>query len=636
MQIIADKLRAGNYMVRGYLYENEGTFIFNTPYNKQLIEEIKALQGARWNPEEKHWTAPVNERNMFCVKYLIGQDPYKRFLENINKLPEQRSTLETKRDLRSNQIDLINAALSNHLTIWAAEPGLGKSLCFIEVIERLGYTTKDDAWYVGPKAGVVAVNRELAKWASPCKPLMLTYEGFTKLMLNWPGGSAPKLICFDESQKVKSPAAQRSKAALQCARASRQEWGNKSYVILMTGTPVPKDPSDWWQQCEIACPGYLKESHIEKFKRRYALIVQAESLAGSTFPKLVTWWDNPDKCQICGSPKEQHMGFLDTGHNFTPSKNEVLSLATRLKGLVVVQLKKDYSDLPDKMYEVIRLKPTLETIRTAKIINQTEPRAVTKLIKLRELSDGFQYIKEATGTKTCEECSGSKQFMQSTLRDGVELKPLFDESDYEQVMADCPVCGGKGLVETYTRKALSLENNPKLQYFVDDLEAYEEIGRYIVWGGFTETVDLLTQTAREQQWCVLQIDGRGYHGFSPEGDKIPYTELLDAMDRSHPQSNVLRDKYPRVVVVGHPKAGGVALTLTSSPVSLYYSNPFDGEARFQSEDRGHRIGMDAERGFLIKDLIHLPTDQLVLDNLRKKKIFQSITMGEITQALGGL
>jgi len=65
---------------------------------------------------------------------------------------------------------------------------------------------------------------------------------------------------------------------------------------------------------------------------------------------------------------------------------------------------------------------------------------------------------------------------------------------------------------------------------------------------------------------------------------------------------------------------------------LFYSNDFDGEARMQAEDRIHRIGMDKNRGALIVDLIHLPTDELVLKNLKLKKKLQNLTMGELDDA----
>jgi hypothetical protein len=52
----------------------------------------------------------------------------------------------------------------------------------------------------------------------------------------------------------------------------------------------------------------------------------------------------------------------------------------------------------------------------------------------------------------------------------------------------------------------------------------------------------------------------------------------------------------------------------------------------QAEDRGHRPGMDLNRGLTIKDLIMLPTDQLVLDNLKNKKRLQNLTMGQLSDA----
>ena len=91
-------------------------------------------------------------------------------------------------------------------------------------------------------------------------------------------------------------------------------------------------------------------------------------------------------------------------------------------------------------------------------------------------------------------------------------------------------------------------------------------------------------------------------------------------------------KYPKICFVGHPQAGGMALTLHAAPTELFYSNCFNGEARMQAEDRAHRIGMDENRGLTIKDLIVMPTDELVLKNLKAKKKLQNISMGELKTA----
>lgn len=85
--------------------------------------------------------------------------------------------------------------------------------------------------------------------------------------------------------------------------------------------------------------------------------------------------------------------------------------------------------------------------------------------------------------------------------------------------------------------------------------------------------------------------------------------------------------------VGHPGSAGMGLTLTASPAIIYYSNDFNFESRIQSEDRIHRLGMDVNIGATIIDIINLPSDKMVLENLNKKRILQSISMGEIEDSL---
>ena len=77
-------------------------------------------------------------------------------------------------------------------------------------------------------------------------------------------------------------------------------------------------------------------------------------------------------------------------HGYVQGVNEVAKLYKRMKGLVHVRLKKDCTDLPDKIYEIIRVTPSQETLRAAKLITKTSRRAIEALTRLRELSDGFQ------------------------------------------------------------------------------------------------------------------------------------------------------------------------------------------------------------------------------------------------------
>lgn len=77
----------------------------------------------------------------------------------------------------------------------------------------------------------------------------------------------------------------------------------------------------------------------------------------------------------------------------------------------------------------------------------------------------------------------------------------------------------------------------------------------------------------------------------------------------------------------------MGLTLTASPSIVYFSNDFNAESRIQSEDRIHRPGMDVNRGATIYDLIHLPTDRTVLENLKAKRVLQDMTLGALNDVL---
>ena len=77
----------------------------------------------------------------------------------------------------------------------------------------------------------------------------------------------------------------------------------------------------------------------------------------------------------------------------------------------------------------------------------------------------------------------------------------------------------------------------------------------------------------------------------------------------------------------------MSLTLVESRMAVYWSNSFKPEYRAQSEDRIHRKGMDENLGCDIVDLIHLPTDQRVLDVIRQNRALELMTLGEFRDAL---
>ncbi len=617
------------------------------------MTEIKTMEGHKWhgfdeeNPR-KIWSVKDSQHNAFAIDYATGGNPYAPYDKPLVKFTSNRPLYE-------HQILMTSHGLTVNHGIWAAEMGTGKSLSAIEVMEdayRQGFLRDNrEAWYIGPRSGVKAVGRELLKWDSRIRPRMFTYEGMVKEVRTWIGSNPPpKILILDESSKIKTPTAQRSQAAMHIADAMREEYGREGYIIEMSGTPAPKEPTDWWHQCQVACPGFVREGDVGKFKRRLCLVEQREStVTGGMYPHIITWWDDEDKCAVCGQIKAHanhdasfsvfNDADSDDTHDFQQSINEVAFLYERMKGLVVVLFKKDCMDLPEKQYEDLNVKPKPETLRAAKLIRKITARSAQVSLLLRELSDGFQYKERQVGITVCPNCNGDRKVNAPVLGDDQTTETWekasadITKDSFEGVeLIDCPLCGGKGEVpkmERYTEEI----GTPKDQAFIDELDAHDDVGRYIVWGGFQATVDRLERIAHQHGWSTLKIDGRGYIATTEKGEVVDADTFLDAMDRSHHRYKELRRKHSKICIVGNPGAGGMALTFTASPTMLYFSNSFKGEDRMQSEDRGHRPGMDENRGLTIKDLIHMAIDIVVKKNVMKKKDMQSMTLGDLKHQL---
>ena len=480
----------------------------------------------------------------------------------------------------------------------------GKTLAAIEVIERSNFTN----WFwIAPKSALMSVHIEFKKWNMKFRPRTMTYEGLTKLIREWnPGQRAPQGIIFDESARVKNPTSQRSQAAKHLANSMRREYGLDAYVILMSGAPAPKSPVDWYHQCEIACPGFLKEGNVATFKQRLAIIVDRESVQGGMYPHIVSWLDDSKKCAECGEFREvgEHIPSVsEEYHEFVPSVNEVAFLGERMSGLVHVKFKKDCLSLPDKQYRQIVVEPTQKIINAAQGIVSRARNVASAITKLRTLSDGFIYREKVTGEVVCPVCKGI-----------FDNRPIINNQRY------CDRCDNVGKIENTIREAQQIDC-PKEQVVIDLLDEYFDIGRVVFYAGFTGSITRVVDICKKCGWDTLKADGHGWKA-SFDGD------MLDVFQNG-------QNEQPRIAFIGQPGAAGTGLTLTASPVIIYYSNDFDADHRIQSEDRCHRMGMDENRGCTIIDIFHLPTDELVYNNLKLKRAMQSLTLNELNEVLDG-
>jgi SNF2 family DNA or RNA helicase len=272
-------------------------------------------------------------------------------------------------------------------------------------------------------------------------------------------------------------------------------------------------------------------------------------------------------------------------------------------------------------------------VRVAKTMAKTSKTTIEALTKLRELSDGFQYKEVKDGLKECDLCHGSGIYKtpdpnQETVEhnlgsvDGLKLTIDLPKEEPKLIEKECPNCNGKGQVDKLKRTYTEVPC-PKDEALVDLLDEFEDVGRVVIYAGFTASIDRCVKIALRQKWSVIRVDqGKDTILDGESGKILPIQDWITMFQDQ-------QEEYPRIAFIAHPGSAGMGLTLTASPVIIYFSNDFNAESRIQSEDRIHRPGMDVNLGATIIDLIHLPSDQKVLDNLRQKRVLQSMTLGEV-------
>jgi len=306
-----------------------------------------------------------------------------------------------------------------------------------------------------------------------------------------------------------------------------------------------------------------------------------------------------------------------------------------MKGLVLVKFKKDVlSELPDIIYRIIECKPNQATLNAAKLITKTAKTAIEALTLQRELSDGFQYKTKIVGKEVCPLCLGGRI---TKIPSKVEIvcarcqapngmcncNILCIERIIPEEEIACDKCKGIGEVNKEERTTVQIVS-PKEEIIRDLLDEFEDVGRVIIFAGFTGSIEKIINLVKTCGWNWIRVDGSGWK-----------TDLFETKN-SQDMLTLFQEKqelFPKIAFVIQPRSGGMALTLTASPVEIFYSNDFDGDARLQAKHRAHRPGMDLNRGLTVIDIFHLPTDKLVYDNLEKKLDMQAITLGDLSKCL---
>lgn len=567
------------------IIEERGELIFKFPYNLYLKDCIKGCEGAKFDPDTKAWrvkSPTISRRNHNVLGYIsngeipnTNKEPFTNLTKDIRDQDIQQKVINLPADLYQHQVDAITFALARKCCIWAHDMGLGKTRSTIELVRLLEQELNrplfnSELWVIAPKTPLKAWLYELPKWKSKSYPKLITCDQSKIRDAILEATYPPRILVVDEASRFRNFNAKRTNYLNQLIEKMHNHWGEGNYyIILMTGTPAPKDPSNWHALTELVCPGYLTERDANQLRNNIA-VVEKQEYGGNSFLKVLSY--NLDK---------------------------VKHLYQRLTPLVHVRTKEECLDLPQKIYTTINLEPDAYTLSLVKAVVETSPRVATTLIKVRQISDGFMYH-NTEGIDTDNEL-------------------VAGAANYETI--PCP-------------------KDEALVNILDSLKEEDET-RCVIWAGFTASVDKCTKLCLDSGWNVIRADGRGWSfHYSPvymdERTNGRYKTLSSQVEREFEHKrypfdanqNQFQDNDLDVPIafVGNSDAGGQGITLTKSKVAIYYSNSFNAENRIQSEDRIYRIGT---RGANIIDLIHLPTDMMVLNNLKQKRDLQSLSLGQL-------
>lgn len=155
---------------------------------------------------------------------------------------------------------------SRRRALLADRMGLGKTIQAIEAAKRINAPS---TLVVSPASVVSNWAREWEAWGGPPNA---TFTSYTKLARGFASTGSPSLVILDEAHYCKNPYAKRTKAALRAARRAGYAW-------LLTGTPMPNDPTEIFAWFKYLWPEKLEEIGVgsaEAWMHRFCFVRYTE------------------------------------------------------------------------------------------------------------------------------------------------------------------------------------------------------------------------------------------------------------------------------------------------------------------------------------------------------------------------
>ena len=129
-------------------------------YFAPMVEEIKAMKGAKFDPDQRIWTIDNCRRNLFSFEILMKTQRVRdRYLcEQKNYTPKYPYE---QPPLWAHQLDMFRFEKTRQRCILGAEPRTGKTRPTLQVFYETDYPK---AVFVTTKSAKLGVYREIDKW----------------------------------------------------------------------------------------------------------------------------------------------------------------------------------------------------------------------------------------------------------------------------------------------------------------------------------------------------------------------------------------------------------------------------------------------------------------------------------------
>ena len=189
----------------------------------------------------------------------------------------------------------------------------------------------------------------------------------------------------------------------------------------------------------------------------------------------------------------------------------------------------------------------------------------------------------------------------------IEDKTVSFNNKLTEILRLHQVC--QGFLKTDEGTIHEFKNNPKLKELMALLE--ESDGKVIIWANYVYNIKQIKSALEERYGkdSVVSIFGE-----------------VDVEGRKDAVNNFQLNDRCRFLV-GNPATGGYGLTLTAARYVVYFSNSYNLEVRWQSEDRAHRIGQK-DKVTYIDLMVPESLDVMIMSALDRKIKLSAETLGE--------